>query len=142
MSCCDKFCSTADTEQCSQKHLTTFCPPVCMKCNPCFSLCDQTFDPISNGVESNFKNSPTNDSNICTNRYEVLKHVIKCPTECSPTICSNIPKRRTNYRPVIRCRCPLTSEVCTLSYETNYMKYYNTPFACCEPSICDKNNIR
>lgn len=122
MSQCPEFCSTPDMNDCSERHLASFCPPVCTKCSPCMI----TFQPTCE----------MSQSDACQERYEILKHVVKCPSEGAQSICCNIPPRRSSFRPIVHCQCPSTNVESTPCYETNYMKSFNTPSACCKPCFC------
>lgn len=115
---------------CTDEHLTTFCPPACQKCSqPCCSdPCASSSCCLSVCDSSAICCKP---SNPCLKRYEILKHVNRCPPKPS---CSSrcVQISRTSYKPVAKCEvsCGLPC------YETIYMRAFNTPEACCPETSC------
>lgn len=144
----EEICQTpCEINSCTDEHLTTFCPPVCKKCYGSSSSCCTPCGSSSScctpcGSSNSCYVVDTCDSsaicckptNSCLKRYEILKHVNRCPPKpnCMGR-CNQV--SRTSYKPVIKCEV-----ACGLPcYETIYMKAFNTPEACCPKttSICN-----
>lgn len=143
----EEVCKTpCQVDDCTNEHLTSFCPPPCQKCalgcctpcgsnsSSCFvSPCATTSCCIISCDSSAICCKPTN---ACQNRYEILKHVVRCPPK--PSCLSRCTQRsRPSYKPVEKC------EVAGLPcYETIYMRAFNTPETCCPdtPTICDMSS--
>lgn len=115
-SCCPEVCPTSDTlgGDCVDEHLSSLCPPPCGQC--CRQRCFSSFNccPI-NCCSSSCK------PNECEKRYQMLKHMIKCP-----------PCGRTNFKPVVSCKIFNPCEA--LCFVTTYTKTYNTK-CCCLPTL-------
>lgn len=138
---CEENCAIpCQLDNCSNDHLTTFCPPVCKKCCPKPSFCidpcssggccvSSCGDPCSDPCSVACCSSSCQKQDPCSRRYEIIKHIVKCskPQCCQIT--------RKNFKPVEKCALPPPCDpCCTLRYETIYMKSFNTPRNCCLPT--------
>jgi hypothetical protein len=123
-------CEAACLNDCTDKHLYSYCPPTCTQCcaqmfcsttscSPC-EPCEPSPDLCLPTPCDTVKDAP------CSKRYHLLKHVVKCPPK---SCCCPIPPRRLSFKPEIKC-VP-SGPMC---YETVYMKSYNTPATCCLPT--------
>lgn len=145
--CCPENCLIPCTlENCSDEHLTTFCPPPCRACIPCppTTCCMDpcVTSPVVCCVEpcaTTCEPSCKPNGFPCLLQYETLKHRVKCPptSNCTPCQIS-----RPNFKPIIRCKCPSSADAC-VCYETVYTKSYNNP--CCQPTCwwgSNQNSIK
>lgn len=111
--CCPESCLKSNSiDDCADGHLSSLCPPPCEQCCP---------DPCSS---FNCCPKKVSDYSACQRRYQILKHVVRCP----PIVCD--PSCRTNYKPVVSCKAFSPCEA--MCYETNYMRSYNA--SCCLPT--------
>lgn len=130
----EEACKTpCEVKDCTDEHLTSFCPPICQKCTPCVSDCLPCVSPcdlsaccITSCDSSAISSKRTK---ACHNRYELLKHVNRCPPK--PSCLSRCQRSRPSYKPVVKCM--VAGLPC---YETIYMRAFNTPQACC-PDTCE-----
>lgn len=118
--CCDEMCPTSNVmDKCADSHLKSCCPPPCNQCcasSPCYN---DHCDP-----DSFFNCEPQcqpSNAEPCNKQYELMKHVVQCPSSCPPSYCCERPPRRSSFKPKVACnqKCP---EMC---FETIYMKSYN-----------------
>lgn len=113
-------------ECCEVYHLSTFAPPAC--CKTCENLCCCSYNCNSTDDFCNCKPVCNTSSNTgCQRLYQRLKHIPKCPTNC--TRISNCPSccittsRREVFRPIqmFKSECQLPN------YSTIYRKSYDLP---------------
>lgn len=143
----EEICQTpCELNDCTDEHLTTFCPPPCAKCSQaCCTPCESNSSCLINPCATSSRCLSICDSNAicckptskCHNRYEILKHVARCPPKPS---CSSrcVQRSRTSYKPVEKCRVAGDLPC----YETIYMRAFNTPEACCPETftVCDTSS--
>ena len=107
-------------ECCEVYHLSTFAPPAC--CNACENQgsCNDSLtgcNPVCN----------TTCNADCQRLYQRLKHVPKCPSNCTRIsncpFCCITPSRREVFRPIqiFKTDCHLPN------YSTVYRKSYDLP---------------
>lgn len=120
--CCSKNCSpVTELKNCEDSHFDTFCP------QPCFQSSNLCMAPAA----SNCCTSPcTPKSNPCAKRYQLLKHVARCPPLCPPKCkTENFCGVRENYKPIATCK--MVDPCALMCFETNYTKSFNQK--CCNP---------
>ena len=108
----EKCCPSA--EDFNDDHLAPLCPPsVCHKCSldQCAAI----------NCSSSHWEPKEKKPNHCANRYQILKHVIKCPPKCKTKSACGI---RSNYKPVKTCS--LVDPCAMMCYETSYMRSFTS----------------